>query len=357
MSENSSSNLSRRSFCLAGLQGALVLGLAGTCSAFAAEGGRPASADQKAPYEIPAKVEGLAFPATVTDDMGREVTVNSVDRVVACMGSYARMWQLAGGTPLIGVTDDATQSYDDLVFAEDCVSVGSFTSPNAETIMAIAPDLVIMSGSTRGMGGKSTATDIIDPLTDAGIPVICFNITTFEDYARGMALLVSLTGDENAYQANVIDTQKRIKEIIDACEKVRGEKAPSLIGLTTFSGGTTVMRSTTQVGAIAKDLGAINLADENPSLLDDYSLESLVALDPEYILLMPTGNDADATAKALADQTESNPVWSELTAVKEGRCAMLTPDIFRSKPLEAWDKAYRVIAEIIYPDAELPEEK
>ncbi|MBR2835400.1 MAG: ABC transporter substrate-binding protein [Coriobacteriales bacterium] len=353
MSQQIGLSLSRRMFCAAGLMGGLALATVPLTATFASEAGRPA-ATQPAKAKAPEKIEALELPATIKDDMGREVTITAVDRVVACMGSYARMWQLAGGAPLIGVTDDATQSYDDLVLDPDCVSVGAFTAPNAEQIMALAPDLVIMSGSTRGMGGKSTATDIIDPLTDAGIPVACFSVTTFEDYARTMALLCSLTGDNEAYQANVIATRKRIDAIVDACLTSKTEPVPSLIGLTTYSGGTTVMRSTTQVGSIVKDLGAINLADENPSLLDDYSLESLVALDPQYILLMPTGNSDEATAKSLADQTESNPVWSELTAVKEGRCAMLTTDVFQSKPLEAWDKTYRTIAEIIYPEVKLP---
>ncbi|MDD6566563.1 MAG: hypothetical protein PUF11_07255, partial [Parafannyhessea umbonata] len=35
---------------------------------------------------------------TFTDDLGRKVTVKSHKRVVACMGSFADAWQLAGGT-------------------------------------------------------------------------------------------------------------------------------------------------------------------------------------------------------------------------------------------------------------------
>ena len=34
---------------------------------------------------------------TFTDDLGRKVTVKSHKRVVACMGSLADAWQLAGG--------------------------------------------------------------------------------------------------------------------------------------------------------------------------------------------------------------------------------------------------------------------
>ena len=47
---------------------------------------------------------------TFTDDLGRKVTVKSHKRVVACMGSFADAWQLAGGT-LVGASDDAFGHY------------------------------------------------------------------------------------------------------------------------------------------------------------------------------------------------------------------------------------------------------
>ena len=35
---------------------------------------------------------------TFTDDLGNQVTVSSHERVVAGMGSFANIWELAGGT-------------------------------------------------------------------------------------------------------------------------------------------------------------------------------------------------------------------------------------------------------------------
>jgi hypothetical protein len=39
-----------------------------------------------------------AGPVTFTDDLGNSVTVENPRRVVACMGSFAGAWELAGGT-------------------------------------------------------------------------------------------------------------------------------------------------------------------------------------------------------------------------------------------------------------------
>ena len=79
---------------------------------------------------------------TFTDDLGREVTVASHNRVVAGMGSFANVWELAGGT-LVGASDDAFSDYH---IASDAQKIGDFSSLNAESIIALNPDFVILTG-------------------------------------------------------------------------------------------------------------------------------------------------------------------------------------------------------------------
>ena len=64
-----------------------------------------AGADAGAP-QAEAGQASQAGAVTFTDDTGAEVTVDNPQRVVACMGSFASMWELAGGT-LVGASDDA----------------------------------------------------------------------------------------------------------------------------------------------------------------------------------------------------------------------------------------------------------
>ena len=85
--------------------------------------------------------KGKAY--TFTDDLGRKVTVKSHKRVVACMGSLADAWQLAGGT-LVGASDDAFGHY--AVDSSKVSGVGRSTSLNLESIIALKPDFVIMTG-------------------------------------------------------------------------------------------------------------------------------------------------------------------------------------------------------------------
>lgn len=98
-----------KKFVLCAAAAALALALAGCgqqeSEAPAADATRQ---EQQAP-EAPAAEATAPGPVTFTDDAGNEVTVDNPQRVVACMGSFANAWELAGGT-LVGVSDDALQA-------------------------------------------------------------------------------------------------------------------------------------------------------------------------------------------------------------------------------------------------------
>ena len=372
---DSARSLSRREACALGGAALVLAGLGIAAPAWAdgasdaakpadAASGRPASADAASTGEVaehvavpegaddvPAEAAEVAFPVTLTDDAGREVTVSSLERVVVCMGSFAKTWQLAGGS-LVGTTADALADYE-LEGAENIASVGDFTAPNLEQILALDPTLVIMSAASAGRGGQSSQTDLVEPLESAGVPVLTFKVTLFGDYLRMLRACCNLTGRYDLYRENGLATRDRIDEVLAAAAQARsesGEEAPTCLIMTTYSGGTRVLNSSTQSGAAAADLGAVNLADQNPSLLKDYSLESVVALDPKFIFVMAMGNDPEAAERALKEQTEDNPAWAGLTAVSEGRFITLDPELFQYKPLEAWDEMYRTMAKNLYGD-------
>ena len=280
---------------------------------------------------------------TFTDDTGAEVTVENPQRVVACMGSFASMWELAGGT-LVGASDDAFTLSDYDLKSENVQKVGDFANPNLEAIIALEPDFVIMTSGSGGRGGDSNQADLKAALAASNIPVACFQVTTFADYERMLRTLCDITCRDDLYEQNVQATADRIAAIT---AKVPAGEAPSALVLTTFSGGTRVQASSTMTGSMLADLGVKNLADENPSLLKDFSLESIIGMNPDFIFVVPMGND-DAAMKALEDQTAANPAWSTLDAVQNGSYVALDPHLFQYKPNERWDESYQVLFDALY---------
>lgn len=333
-----------KKFVLCAAAAALALVLAG-CGQ---QEGEASAADapqqeQQAP-EAPAAEAAAPGPVTFTDDMGNEVTVDNPQRVVACMGSFANAWELAGGT-LVGVSDDALTAAGWTIQSPDVATVGDFTAVNLEAIMALNPDFVIMTSGTGGRGGDSSQADLRDALVGAGIPVAYFEVTTFDDYERLMRTFADITGRADLYEQNVAKVAEAIDGIVGA---VPAENPPTALLLTTFSGGTRVQSSGTQTGAMLADLGVNNLADENKSLLKDFSLEAVIEMDPDFILVIPMGNDTEAAMRNLEEATAANPAWGSLSAVQNGRYITLDPTLYLAKPNAQWDAAYQGLFDNLY---------
>ena len=333
-----------KKFVLCAVTAALALVLAG-CGQQESEAPAPDAPqqEQQAP-EAPAAEATAPGPVTFTDDMGNEVTVDNPQRVVACMGSFANAWELAGGT-LVGVSDDALTAAGWTIQSPDVATVGDFTAVNLEAIMALNPDFVIMTSGTGGRGGDSSQVDLRDALVGAGIPVAYFEVTTFDDYERLMRTFTDITGRADLYDQNVAKVAAAIDAVVGA---VPAENPPTALLLTTFSGGTRVQSSGTQTGAMLADLGVNNLADENKSLLKDFSLEAVIEMDPDFIFVIPMGNDTKAAMRNLEEATAANPAWGSLSAVQNGRYITLDPTLYLAKPNAQWDAAYQGLFDNLY---------
>ncbi len=324
---------------------ALALVGCGQQEAAAPAADNTAAPEQQAPASDAAGADDAApGPVTFTDDLGNEVTVDNPQRVVACMGSFANAWELAGGT-LVGVSDDALQAAGWTIASPDVATVGDFASVNLEAIIVLDPDFVIMTSGTGGRGGDSSQADLRDALVGSGIPVAYFQVTTFDDYLRLMRTFTDITGREDLYEQNAAAVEQAIDDIV---AQVPAENPPTALVLTTFSGGTRVQAPETQTGAMLADLGVNNLAGENRSLLKDFSLEAVIEMDPDFIFVIPMGDDAEAAMRNLEEATAANPAWSSLSAVQNGRYITLDPTLYLSKPNARWSDAYQGLFDSLY---------
>ncbi len=331
--------------CAAAAVLALALVGCGQQEAAAPAADNTAAPEQQAPASNAAGADDAApGPVTFTDDLGNEVTVDNPQRVVACMGSFANAWELAGGT-LVGVSDDALQAAGWTIASPDVATVGDFASVNLEAIIALDPDFVIMTSGTGGRGGDSSQADLRDALVGSGIPVAYFQVTTFDDYLRLMRTFTDITGREDLYEQNAAAVEQAIDDIV---AQVPAENPPTALVLTTFSGGTRVQAPETQTGAMLADLGVNNLAGENRSLLKDFSLEAVIEMDPDFIFVIPMGDDAEAAMRNLEEATAANPAWSSLSAVQNGRYITLDPTLYLSKPNARWSDAYQGLFDSLY---------
>ena len=282
---------------------------------------------------------------TFTDAIGQEITVNNPQRVVSLMGSFSEIWVLAGGADTLVGTSHDTVDNRDLGLPDDIAIVGTYQNPNIEEILALNPDLVLLSSET-------TRTDshvaLKDSLNGAGITAAYFSVTHFEDYLNMLKICSDITGNPEAYQTNGVAVQERITKII-ADNKL--ETAPSVLLMVTYSGGIRAQSSDTMTGRMLSDLGCSNILDDYPSMLQDFSVEKIIEVDPDYIFVIPMGNDDALAQKNLKENVESNPAWNSLTAVVNDRYVLLPKDKFLYKPNALWDESYAYLAALLTEQA------
>ena len=128
--------------------------------------------------------------------------------------------------------------------------------------------------------------------------------------------------------------------------------APTVLLLRSASTSCKVKNSKgTVLGEILADLGAVNIADSDTGLLEDLSMERIIADDPDYIFVVFQGSDQEAAQKTLDAALTSNPAWDTLSAVQNGNFYIMEKELYHLKPNARWGEAYQKVADILYPAA------
>lgn len=256
-------------------------------------------------------------------------------RVVCLYGSYAEAWLLSGGT-LVGVTEDAVEERG--LDVGDAQVIGTVKEPNSEAIIALDPDLVIFSDDIVPQ------TEMVDVLTAAGIQCSGYRVDTFEDYAGMMKDFCRMNGREDLVEEYVDKPQKQI----ESARETYGfkEDGPRVLLIRAFSSGVKAKTDDELAGAILKDLGCHNIADDNPSMLEDLSLEEVITSDPDFIFVTTMGSEEKALSY-LQDMIDGNPAWNGLTAIKEDRFHVLPKDLFHYKPNHRWGESYEYLGKLL----------
>ena len=257
---------------------------------------------------------------TFTDALGRSVTVKSADRTASLLGSFSDVWLLAGGK-LVASVNDAWDSLD-LGLDDSVVKLGAILEPNVELLIASQPDFVIASANTK------PDVEMLATLENAGIKVAYFDVNNYEDYIAMLDICTDITGRKDLYEKNGVSVRT---EVENAKKQIDGSNPKILL-----------------LRAASKNVGCVNIADSDSSLLDDLSLEAIVKEDPDFIFVTIQGTNTEAALKNVDTLLKSNPVWNSFTAVKNNRYYVLDKSLYNFKPNERWGEAYQKLADILY---------
>nr|WP_325221695.1 ABC transporter substrate-binding protein [uncultured Oscillibacter sp.] len=277
-----------------------------------------------------------------TDDLGQEFELEPPQRVAAMIGSFADIWCLAGGRDtLIAAAGDAWTSFD-LGLREDAADLGAVKEPNLEVLLAAEPDLILASVNT------AADLELKEPLARAGIPAAYFEVDCFDDYLRMLEVCARLTGQPERYKTYGEDVRARV----DAALARQDGSAPRVLYVRASGSSCKAKGSEGSVlGEMLAELGCVNIADGG-GLLENLSLEGVIAGDPDYIFAVLQASDVNVekARASLEAALLSNPAWGTLRAVREGRFITLDHKLYNLKPNARWGEAYEGLADILYPN-------
>lgn len=235
----------------------------------------------------------------------------------------------------VKVSGVPTSSYDLPESTNGAVKVGNPMNPDLEIIKSLNPDVVV-SVDTLGEDYKKL-------FTDNNIPSEFIDLTTLE----GLKTSISTLGQKfnKTEKANEILSELKGKE--DEFSNLSKEEKKNVLLVFAAPGSMMIATPSSYIGNLVEKVGANNIVKDDKKPFVSYSNEEIVKLNPDMVLVMTHGMPEQAK-KMAEEKFASDPAWSRIEAVKEGKVYYLENGYFgmsaNLKVIEALDK----LGEIIY---------
>jgi len=238
-----------------------------------------------------------------TDQLGRTVRLDTVpQRIISIAPANTEiLYALGIENRIVAVTDYCNYPPE----VKDKPSVGGFSTPNIEKIIALTPDLVLAAPIHEAQ--------IIPQLEAKGINVLALTPATIDEVLKAITLVGQVTGAEKKANNLVTGMQKRIKTVVDKTGSLSAEQRPSVLFIIWHDPLMASGRNTFH-DQLVKMAGGVNtVTDEGyPSI----NLETVIQFDPAIILAgVGMGEGMDAPLKFAQEESRLR----DITARKNNR--------------------------------------
>ena len=266
----------------------------------------------------------------MTDDLGVEVTLEAEpERIVSMLPSYTETLCAVGACDLLVGVD----RYSDFpAQVRDLPNLGgSLSETNVEALVALEPDLVLVSESG----------DLAQTLRDLGLTVHAGSPQTYEETFSYFERVGAMLNREAEAQALTASTRLEIQEVES---RTRGLDAPSVyyeIDATPYSVGPTSF-----IGTLIQKAGGDNIVSAELGDFPQLEPEYIVAADPEIIILgnAPSGESFQTLT--------ARPGFGSLAAMQNERVIELTEEQVNvmNRPGPRIAEAAKLLASIFHPE-------
>ncbi|ODS41829.1 MAG: hypothetical protein MSIBF_00215 [Candidatus Altiarchaeales archaeon IMC4] len=253
---------------------------------------------------------GKEYPLTITDDLGRNVTIRAEpERIISTAPSNTEiLFALGLGDRIVGVTEYCNWPPEAL----EKEKIGGFSTVSVEKTVALNPDVVFAS--------DKTGADNIEKLENFGIPVVVLRPKVLEDVLENIELAGKITGTKDKAKGITDSMQNRIDAVKAGAEKSKNKPRVffAVSGEPLMAAG-----PETLINNLIEASGGANVFADAQTRYPVISLESVLDRDPEIIIT----NTRDKHTAIDFDEVAGKGEWQGINAVKNSRMYVIDADI------------------------------
>jgi iron complex transport system substrate-binding protein len=289
-------------------------------------------------FALAALASACAAPRTepagarvVVDDLGREVRLaERPARIVSLSPNLTEIvFALGAGDRLVANTSFC--DYPPEAAAKP--HVGDTQRPDVERIVALKPDLVLISTASQ-------LQSVTERLTDLGIPVFVSNPRDLDDVFTSLERLGEVVGDAEAGRALSASLRARTEAVSRA---VAGRPQPKVFFIVgdepLFTAG-----KDTFVDDLIRRAGGVSISSDEATEWPQFSPEAVIARTPDVVVVPSASHGIADAGGGVPDALRETP------AVRNGRVARIDADLLM-RPGPRLVDGLEALAEALHPEA------
>ena len=271
--------------------------------------------------------------ARIVDQMDRELVLQKVpERIISISPANTEIvFALGLGDRLVGVTDYCSYPSQ----ASEKTSIGGFSDPNLEKIVALEPNLIL---------ADSFHKEVVLKLDEMGIPVLVLNSQSLQEIYEAIELVAIATGVEAEFEILVSDMKGRISAVEERLASIEDDKKVRVY-FEVYSDPMMSAGNQAVINEIISIAGGLNIFADIDSTYPVVSAEAVVKRDPQVILFP----NYHGTEEFIAGLLQDRPGWGKISAVENERVHGVEDDVF-SRPSPRFVDAVEAAAKLFYPE-------
>lgn len=278
---------------------------------------------------------GIAFPMTITDDLGRVVTIDEAPaKIVSLAPSNTEiLFALGLGDRLVGVTQSC--NYPEEALQKE--KIGDFAQIDIERIVVIDPDLILATDMHK--------QDVIPALEQLGFTVISLVPHNLDEVMDSIILIGRVTGAEDEASRLVEDMRGRIEAVTDRTAGLTEAQRPRVLYVIWHEPLMSV-GTDTRIHEMIEKAGGINIAWVAGEGYPTLALEEVISANPQVIIANVDDTEAgDLSLQFILNEPRLGGVDARVLGRVHGIDADLT-----NRPTPRIVEALEWLASLIHPE-------